>query len=73
MSRVLDLPATSREANFELLDTEQAAKVLSLSANTLIKERCTRSMGIPFLKIGRSVRYRRSDLEHYLESCFVAG
>ena len=72
MSNVLDLPAVPREANFELLDTEQAAKFLSLMPSTLNKERCTRSLGIPFVKIGRSVRYRRSDLESYIESCLIS-
>lgn len=49
-----------------LLTTNEAAYLLLLSPKTLDKDRCTRELGIPFVKIGRSVRYRRSDLEKFI-------
>ena len=45
------------------LNTEEAAAFLGLSPTTLEKDRSTRTLGVPFVKIGRSVTYRRSDLE----------
>ena len=46
------------------LDTAQAAKRLGLSKRTLEKYRTTGD-GPPFLKFGKRVVYRPSDLEEY--------
>ena len=47
----------------ELLRTEQAAKYLSLSPSTLAKLRLSGD-GPQFLRLaGRSIRYRRADLD----------
>ena len=35
-----------------------AADYLKCSAITLAKDRCDRKLGIPFYKLGRSIRYR---------------
>lgn len=48
----------------ELLTTEQAAARTGLSANTLLKHRKQRK-GIPWVKLGRTVRYRTADVEEY--------
>ena len=53
----------------ELLNTEQAADFLGLSPATLANFRCTGRHGIKFIKLGKSVRYRRSDLEKFMDSC----
>lgn len=50
-----------------LLNTKQAAAALNLSVLTLCDWRC-RGTGPTFLKAGRCVRYRRSDLEAWLNS-----
>lgn len=50
------------------LDTKQAAEYLSVSASFLEKDRCYRR-SIRFLRIGASIRYRRSDLDAYLAQC----
>lgn len=55
--------------NRELLDEKEAAALLDLKPGTLAVFRSTGRHGIPFLKIGRNVRYRRSDLETWLERC----
>lgn len=52
----------------ELLTAEQAAVAIDVSSGTLSVWRCTGRYGIPFIKIGRKVRYRRSDLVAWLES-----
>lgn len=55
-----------------LIDQVEAAQYLGLKPKTLAKDRCTREIGIPFVKIGRSARYRLSDLEKFVADRVVA-
>jgi len=48
--------------NSEYFNTQQAAAHLQISPSTLNKRRVFGD-GPPFVKIGKSVRYRRSDLD----------
>ena len=52
----------------ELLDEKAAAEILQVAPGTLSVWRSTGRYGIPFVKVGRRVRYRRSDLEVWLAS-----
>lgn len=52
----------------DLLDEKQAAEVLTVEPGTLSVWRSTGRYKIPFVKVGRRVRYRRSDLLAWLES-----
>lgn len=54
-----------------LLTTQEAADYLRLSPKTLDTARCTGELSIPFVKYGRSVRYRQADLDRYIESRMV--
>lgn len=49
------------------LDTEESARYLDLKKTTLEAWRC-RGVGPRFAKLGRSVRYRRADLDAWIES-----
>lgn len=49
------------------INTKQAAHMLGCSTYKLEKDRVTGN-GIPFIKVGRIVRYRLSDIEAYLVS-----
>lgn len=51
----------------ELLTTEEAAKYLRLSPRTLERYRVT-GEGPRFLKVGRLVFYRQSDLDEWLKN-----
>lgn len=51
-----------------LLTTEDAAMILGLGKSTLEQDRVRGIMKIPFVKIGRMVRYRKEDLDKYIES-----
>lgn len=51
-----------------LLTQEQAAEILGVSPGSLEVWRSTRRYAIPYVKVGRLVRYRRSDLEQWLQS-----
>jgi hypothetical protein len=56
-----------------LLDTKTSAAVIDVEPSTLEVWRCTKRHVIPYIKIGRLVRYRRSALLKFLESRTVGG
>ena len=54
-----------------LLNDDEAATLLGVSASFLRKARCVGTLGNatpppPYVKIGRAVRYRRSDLDQWV-------
>ncbi len=51
----------------ELLDDKAAAALLDISPGTLSVWRSTGRYHLPFLKIGRNVRYRKTDLLAWME------
>lgn len=53
----------------DLLTVEQAADYLNITDHFV--RRLIRERRIPFLKVGRLVRLRRTDLEDYLVTCAV--
>jgi excisionase family DNA binding protein len=55
------------KASRDLLDEKAAAELLDVSAGTLSVWRSTGRYSLPFLKIGRKVRYKPKDLEAWLE------
>jgi predicted site-specific integrase-resolvase len=54
------------ERTRELLDEKQAAEHLTVSPGTLSVWRSTGRYNLPFVKVGRMVRYRLSDLNDWL-------
>lgn len=52
----------------DLLDENEAASFLSVKPGTLSVWRSSGRYPIPFIKVGRRIRYRRSDLHAWLES-----
>jgi hypothetical protein len=52
----------------DLLDEQQAAITIDVTPGTLSVWRSTGRYNLPFIKVGRKVRYRRADLEVWLES-----
>ena len=57
----------------ELLTEDQAAELLGVSPDTLSVWRSTRRYDLTFIKIGRLVRYRRRDVDAWLQSREVNG
>ncbi len=55
----------------KLLSVDEVASVTGLSVETLAQWRSQRR-GIPYLKIGRAVRYDPTDVQAYLEGCRVS-
>jgi len=54
------------QSNFMLLTVEQTADHLGLAVSTLNKWRCN-GEGPIFVKLGRAVRYKQSDIDAYIE------
>ncbi len=50
----------------DLLTRQEAAAYLGLAKQTLAVWASTGRHAMPFIKLGRTVRYRKSDLEAYL-------
>ena len=61
MVRTMNNSEVSLDADM-LINTEKAAELLSIPAATLTKWRSTGQVKIPFVKIGRQIKYRTTDL-----------
>jgi excisionase family DNA binding protein len=61
--------ATPPSSSGDLLTVEQAADYLNITEHFM--RRLIRERRIPFLKVGRLVRLRRTDIEAYLVGCAV--
>ena len=64
------MPATLLPA--ALVSPEQAAEFLGTTPGTLAVWRCNRRYDLPYVKVGKSVRYRQADLERFVESRTVS-
>ncbi len=54
----------------ELLTVRQVAGLTRVSVNTLNQWR-SQGLHIPYVKLGKAVRYLRKDVEHYILRCRV--
>ena len=52
----------------DLLNPYEASQVLGVKEQTLAVWRTTGRHNLPFIRVGRSIKYRRSDLDAWLES-----
>ena len=52
----------------DLLTRAQAAEYLGIAVQTLAVWACRGRYGLPFVRIGRSVRYRKRDLDEFIEA-----
>ncbi|MGZ8159168.1 MAG: helix-turn-helix domain-containing protein [Methylobacter sp.] len=53
--------------NADLLTNDQAADYIGVTPRTLEVWRCTKRHAIPYIKVGRLVKYRKSALDAFLE------
>ena len=56
-----------------IITTAQASKLLSTPESTLNKWRSTGENNIPYLKIGRNVRYRTTELKKWVDAHMIVG
>ncbi|WP_430232290.1 helix-turn-helix domain-containing protein [Nitrosomonas communis] len=54
-----------------LLTRQEAADYLGVSPATLSKWACEKTQALPYVKVGRLVRYRIEDLEAYIAESSV--
>lgn len=50
-----------------MLTPEQTADLLAIEPQTLAVWRCNRRYDLPFVRIGRRIRYRRADVLAWIE------
>lgn len=62
--------ATAIEAHNpeQLLNEKESAEILTVKPTTLATWRSDKSQALPYVKIGRSIRYRRSDLLAFIDA-----
>ncbi len=60
-----------QDMRIEPLTAEEVSKLTGLSIGTLAQWR-SQKRNIPYLKIGRLVRYSQRDVQVYLDSCRVS-
>jgi len=56
-----------------LLDTREMAELLGVKPETLENWRTTKRYALPYIKVGRCVRYRKSDGQKFLDARTVAA
>ena len=54
-------------AETPILNTAEAAQYLGVSANLLKSDRAHGHIGIPFFRVGDLVKYRRADLDAWID------
>lgn len=57
----------------ELLSRDETARLLGIEKSTLEAWATTGRYGLPFVRIGRLAKYRRSDLDAFIERRTVCG
>jgi excisionase family DNA binding protein len=50
----------------ELVSRQEAADILNVQPQTLAKWASVRRYDLPYIKVGKAVRYRRSDLQQFM-------
>jgi len=61
------MTTTKLNTQTQLINEETAAALLSLRPASLSQMRCRGDKRIPWVKLGKSVRYKLSDIEAYIE------
>ena len=56
-----------------IVNTSEAARLIRTPEKSLIKWRSTGEHNIPYIKIGRNVRYRTADLRKWIEAHVLGG
>lgn len=57
----------------DLLSNLEAAEYLGVTPRTLEVWRCTKRHEIPYFKVGRLVKYRKTDLDAWLNSRIISA
>ena len=63
----MELITKTRSGN-DLLNQNEAAQILGIKAGTMQVWRATKRYRLPYVKVGRSVRYRLADNQAFIKS-----
>jgi excisionase family DNA binding protein len=61
-------PILKNQFTDSLFTPKEAAEYIGVSVDTLSVWRCVGRYNIPFIKVGRLVKYRKSGLDNFLDS-----
>lgn len=61
------IPLLKNQSTDQLLTPPEAAAYIGVTENTLSVWRCVGRYNIPFIKVGRLVKYRKSALDTFLD------
>ncbi len=61
-----ETPSGAAFLRSELLSRREAAAYLGVAEQTLAIWKCTKRYALPFVKIGKLVKYRKSDLDAFI-------
>lgn len=57
-----------KDTDQKLLSRKEAAKYLGCTAGTLAIWKCTKRYSLPYVRIGRNIRYKLSDLIDFINN-----
>ena len=60
-------------SNEGLCTPVEASEILGVTTHTLAVWRCEKRYGLPYVKVGRLVRYRRADISDFIERSLQSG
>lgn len=66
MSQANDPPFGAAYVRSELLSRREAAAYLGVAEQTLAVWKCTKRYDLPYVKIGKLVKYRLADLDEFI-------
>ena len=61
------------DSSESLFSRKKAAEYLDVAEQTLAIWKCTKRYGLPVVKVGRLVKYRKSDLDEFIRSRVVGS
>ena len=61
------------EMDTKLLTKEQVSEILGIAVGTLAVWRTTKRYNLPYVKVGRYIRYRMEDVQAFIESRLQKG
>ncbi len=59
--------SASNNDNYLLIDDKEASKILHTTPETLAVWRCTNRYDLPYVKLGRKVRYKLKDIHDFID------
>ena len=51
-----------------LLEPSEVSRILGVTVKSLAVWRCTKRYALPYIKVGKSVRYRSEDVQTFINS-----